>query len=228
MAVRLPVILAQSSSRSPKQSAAEEGWITHLIFESRLDATLISDLSTVTENSTDQLCLEGIKGDFLLLSWLPSSECMQHLERLLRLPVALIPVTGSFEKYSSVKGDAKPIPSSGFVGIKPKKVYHLQLNERRDFESDKVAVARLLQSLSTPIFQLRGPTSRNAQDSGSNGISSNPIPPVLDAQTHEIPQTSSKTTKSSPINDRLSASDPSIQDLSSVDSLVDELNGLDL
>ena len=217
MAVRLPVILAQSSSRSAKQTQAEEDWIAHLLFEARLDATLIADLPTIALESTDQLCLEGIKGDFVLLSWLDPQVCSQHLGRLLDVPVQLIPLAGD-EPAEHQAHDSRNIGlqgnrSLGGNGAKPKKVYFLRLDVQGDSREGKQSVSRLLQSLSTPVFQL--------------GVSKAKVT-TLPVQRIDGTTRSAAAINSSQIPVDVRDSTPGFDDLSAVDSLVDELNSLDI
>lgn len=155
MAVRLPVVLSQSGSRSPKLNTIEEDWITHLLFESRLDATLIEDLLSVKADSTDQLCLEGIKGDFVLINWLDAKQSYMELSRLGIASSVLVDMLDGSTYRGPDYAESSRSSASDLKPLGPiKKIYHLQLTERSDFASDKVRLQSLLQSLSTPVFQL--------------------------------------------------------------------------
>ncbi len=82
MAARIPVVVSQSVRREPLAVEYEEQLVTELMFSNGLDATLIGPLSQISLDSTDHLCLEGLKGSFALLSWGTTEECREELQRL--------------------------------------------------------------------------------------------------------------------------------------------------
>jgi hypothetical protein len=82
MAARIPVVVSQSIRRENLSIDYEEQLVTELMFSNGLDATLIGPLSLVALDSTDHLCLEGLKGSFALLSWGTADECREELRRL--------------------------------------------------------------------------------------------------------------------------------------------------
>lgn len=82
MASRLAVVLCQSSMTAGAAAAMEERLVAELLFQPKLDATLIGTLSSIAEGSTDHLCLEGLMGSFAMLTWQPVDEVLGHLERL--------------------------------------------------------------------------------------------------------------------------------------------------
>lgn len=145
MAVRLPVVLCQHERRSGGFTDLEEQWITSLLFSERLDATLIASLSQIEKDSTDHLCLEGLKGDFVLISWDSKKLAMDNMLRLGMDSVELIPLDGS----GRLQG---PTPASSNL----KKVYFLQFDLQQSAEKGISQVKILLDSLSTPVFQLNG------------------------------------------------------------------------
>lgn len=167
MAVRLPVVLCQHPRRSGSHSEHEESWITRLLFEERLDATLVADLATIPLNSTDQLCLEGFKGGFLLLSWQSAESVAEHLQRLGICPVDLVPVAGG-PKISVTPAVSLSEPSDRLT-LAPstavdKKIYYMHLDLGRTIDAGVRELKALLASLSTPVFQLQSlaPSARGA------------------------------------------------------------------
>jgi len=145
VAVRLPVVLCQHERRSGGFTDLEEQWITSLLFSERLDATLIASLSQIEKDSTDHLCLEGLKGDFVLISWDSKKLAMDNMLRLGMDSLELIPLDGS----GRLQGQA---PSSSNL----KKVYFLQFDLQQSAAKGISQVKSLLDSLSTPVFQLNG------------------------------------------------------------------------
>lgn len=245
MAVRLPVVLSQTTSRSPRQLSIEEDWITHLLFESGLDATLISNLSTIEKESTDQLCLEGIKGDFLLMSWLDKITTEGELNRLLGDPIRLVPINSIDDEEhtpSSISmAAASPTlpPRTVNIGERLKKVYFYYLKDNDDRNLGRTKIQELFKSLSTPVFQL-GLTktakvaSTSDNSSKPNGAAAGLISGLAEVVAHkslpaEIHQrdvqdvTTDKSTDQSTLLATVKNSD-----LPDIDALVDELNDLDI
>jgi hypothetical protein len=52
------------------------------MFEPGMDPMLIGHLEGIASGSTDHLCLEGIRGDFVLLGWTTTQAAYDHLARL--------------------------------------------------------------------------------------------------------------------------------------------------
>jgi hypothetical protein len=150
MAVRLPVVLCQHERRNSKQAEHEEQWITKLLFEDRLDATLVADLAQIQLESTDHLCLEGLRGDFVLVSWHAKELVAEQLARLGFLSLEIVPVDGS-EKLA-ITNERSPTP---------KKVYFLSFDLGRSVEDGLSRLKELLSSRSTPVFQLNSSLSKD-------------------------------------------------------------------
>ncbi len=165
MAIRLPVVLSQNSIRSLRVSEIEEEWIALLLLEARLDAALIGALESLSTRLTDRLCLEGIKGDFLLLSWLSSDEIMPLLTQVEIGPFELISVLDGGKLLSDVGGQRKR-----------KKVYSIRLSPDLA-PSDGVATIReTIASLSTPVFQLGQSQTLAATNPRRADLKVTPIP----------------------------------------------------
>jgi hypothetical protein len=157
MAVRLPVVLCQHERRNSKQAEHEEQWITKLLFEDRLDATLVADLAQIQLDSTDHLCLEGLRGDFVLVSWHSKELVAEQLSRLGFLSLEIVPVDGS-EKLA-ITNEKAPIP---------KKVYFLSFDLGRTVENGLSRLKELLSSRSTPVFQLNSSLSKDRPRVGTS------------------------------------------------------------
>lgn len=181
MAIRLPVVLAQNARRVAAYTDCEESWITSLLFEERLDATLVADLASIQPDSTDFLCLAGLKGDFVLVSWEDSSVVLRELLRLGFDSFDIVPVDGtakvpSPQQTQTVKkiylmGFHKGVPVSELVG----------------------QLKKLLESKATPVFQLQ------IAPKGTNTTSSKVLPVVSDLASGIASRTST------PIRDSVSA-----------------------
>lgn len=70
MAKRLTVVVSQGQSANPAKRDLEEGLVAALLMERGLEVTVIPHLYDLTPDGTGMLCLQGITGDMLVLSWL--------------------------------------------------------------------------------------------------------------------------------------------------------------
>ena len=70
MARKITVVLSQGQSVSPDKRKLEEDLVTGLLFERGLEVTVIPHLYDLTADGTAMLCLSGISGDVVILSWL--------------------------------------------------------------------------------------------------------------------------------------------------------------
>lgn len=143
MAIRLPVVLAQNARRAPSYTDCEESWITSLLFEERLDATLVADLASIQPDSTDFLCLAGLKGDFVLVSWEGSSVVLRELLRL------------GFDNFDIVPVDGTTRVSSPQRNHPLKKIYLMGFNKEVPVKELVGQLKNLLESKATPVFQLQ-------------------------------------------------------------------------
>lgn len=184
MAVRLPVVLCQHERRNGKQAEHEEQWITKLLFEDRLDATLVADLALIQSDSTDHLCLEGLRGDFVLVSWYSKKLVAEQLTRLGFLSLEIVPVDGS-EKLAITN---EKVPT-------PKKVYFLSFDLGKTVDDGLSRIKELLESRSTPVFQLNSSLSKVRSRVGTPMDLRPPMelgtPPVIEApKASNTPSTS--------------------------------------
>lgn len=82
MAPRLSIVISQAPSHDTSVTELEQTLVTALMFEPGMDPMLIGHLEGIATGSTDHLCLEGIRGDFVLLGWTTTQAAYDHLARL--------------------------------------------------------------------------------------------------------------------------------------------------
>lgn len=211
MAIRLPVVLCQNAKRSATYSECEEGWITSLLFEERLDATLISDLASIEPDSTDFLCLDGLKGDFVLVTWMTGEAVLPELLRLGFASFELVPVDGSPKLVS---------PNSGAI---VKKIYLMSFAPGVAVSQSVGQLKQLLQAKATPVFQLQVPSNAPRK----------PLPvtlPVVSVNTNLAPSVPRTPLRESFGNDIPSNQEIAYDDMDEfphIDSLVNELDRFD-
>jgi hypothetical protein len=144
MAVRIPVVVSQSERRSGAMADYEEQLITRLIFENGLDATLVADLKSIGIDTTDHLCIEGLKGDFAIATWESKDYICEHLHRLGVESVDLVPTDGS-PKHSSHRN-----------GQPAKTIFFIALSTSSPIEKTISVLQGLREARSVPVFSLGG------------------------------------------------------------------------
>ena len=149
MAIRIPVVISQHERRSGSVADYEEQLITRIVMESGLDATLIADLKSIQLDTTDHLCIEGLKGDFALATWESSQYVCDHLHRLGISSLEIVPVDGS------------PVSRSGETRVPPKKIFMVALAATTSIETTIKTLKDLLLSRSTPVFAIGAPINRS-------------------------------------------------------------------
>lgn len=80
MARRIVVIISQSPNSDPARREFEEELATRLLFERGIDVSLVPHLEHLEPGSTGLLCLEGVKGDMVLLNWMPETQAFSALK----------------------------------------------------------------------------------------------------------------------------------------------------
>lgn len=242
MAIRLPVVLAQHSRRVSSFTDCEESWITSLLFEERLDATLVADLASIQLDSTDYLCLAGLKGDFVLVTWESTSVILREMVRL------------GFDSFDIVPVDGSAKVSSPNRSQSIKKIYLMGFNKAVPVSEPIGQLKRLLESKSTPVFQLQitnKPSSPSASKalpvisdagltsskplSGSSNYSSSGMIGALATNVTHTPSNAVPQIGSIPLTqDRIANGIPDSGDIAyedddfpHIDNLVDELDRFD-
>jgi hypothetical protein len=122
----------------------EEQLITRLIFENGLDATLVADLKSIGIDTTDHLCIEGLKGDFAIATWESKDYICEHLHRLGVESVDLVPTDGS-PKHSSHRN-----------GQPAKTIFFIALSTSSPIEKTISVLQGLREARSVPVFSLGG------------------------------------------------------------------------
>ena len=81
MAKRLTVVLSQGQSQNPAKRGLEEDLVARLLMEPGIDATVVPHLYDLPPDGTAMLCLQGISGDMVVLSWLYERAARWILDR---------------------------------------------------------------------------------------------------------------------------------------------------
>src|SRR5215471_1743023 len=78
---RLQVVLSQAQGKHPAKRALEEAIVAALLVEPGVETAVIPHLYDLDAQHPGRLCLEGIKGDMVLLSWLYPRAAFWLLDR---------------------------------------------------------------------------------------------------------------------------------------------------
>ena len=81
MAKRIAIVLSQSKHASQNHRDLEGAIVAELLMVHGLEVTLVPDLTSLSDDDTGLLCLEGIAGDMVMLSWLGGAEAHDALAR---------------------------------------------------------------------------------------------------------------------------------------------------
>ncbi len=216
------MVISQHERRSGSIADYEEQLITRIVMESGLDATLIAELKSIELETTDHLCIEGLKGDFALATWESPQYVCTHLHRLGIPAVEIIPVDGS------------PKTTSGDVGLHPsKKILFISLSTNMSVDATIKTLKDLLTARSTPVFSIGAPIHRGKPVPMSHETTMSPKtteqPPRQKATTADMP-----TEIVSHLKNRVEISRPTVSVVSdnaefpNIDQLMDELDQFEI
>jgi len=121
------VVISQSATNQPQLRDYEEQLVTYFLLEAQCEVNLVPDLGLLDQDSTGLLCLEGIKGDMVVLSWYGSKEAHALLDSH--------GIRGRLAGEGRPPSDARPNPSDqlgpGVYDAMQRTVHHLQLDLQR-------------------------------------------------------------------------------------------------
>ena len=213
MAIRIPVVICQHERRAGSIADYEEQLITRIVMESGLDATLIADLKAIELDTTDHLCIEGLKGDFALATWESTQYVCEHLHRLGVPSLEIIPVDGS------------PKSLSGEVSAPAKKIFLISLATNVSIDTTIKTLKDLLQSRSTPVFSIGAPIHRARTETAKS------TPSEAKPAVHSISQPIEPTKPilaTKRVDDAATDTSSDSDDFPDLDLLMDELDQFNL
>jgi len=121
------VVISQSATNQPQLRDYEEQLVTYFLLEAQCEVNLVPDLELLDQDSTGLLCLEGIKGDMVVLSWYGSKEAQALLDShgiRGRLP-------GEGRPPTDVRRDPSEQLGPGVYDAMQRTVHHLKLDLNR-------------------------------------------------------------------------------------------------
>ena len=78
----MKLLLSQSHRNDPKRRDTEQELVASLLMQHRIEVILVEDLAHLEDDSTDALCIQGIRGDMLVVSWHHSVSCIECLRHM--------------------------------------------------------------------------------------------------------------------------------------------------
>ena len=63
----MKLVLSQSHQNDPKRRDTEQDLVASLLMQDRIEVILVEDLDQLDNESTDTLCIQGIRGDMLVV-----------------------------------------------------------------------------------------------------------------------------------------------------------------
>lgn len=164
MPSRLAVTLCQQAQRNGRRADIEDQLIADILFANGLDASVIHSLEYIALESTDHLCLQGIKGDMALLNWLPATETAALLTHL-RIAGRLRP-QASDPKATSV--DVPVFPSDTSELLARRRFYHFDLSDWPSAAAVMERLKKLLTDMEVKVVPLQWKSSTNQLKNAPN------------------------------------------------------------
>jgi NAD-dependent dihydropyrimidine dehydrogenase PreA subunit len=206
MAKKITVVVSQGQSAHPDKRNLEESLVGSLLMERGVEVTVIPHLYDLAPSSTGMLCLEGIAGDMILLSWLYPRAAHWTLDRngikghfgrtLLKSDADDEDDEAEAERAEQDERDEKDRDDKDRVGgrnLPNRAIYHLHLSAQNRPEPFVEEIKRILAEASVETVGLMGwiqgspkpeqlaryldPTGQNGNRS-ENGGSSLPLLPL--------------------------------------------------
>lgn len=146
MARRIIAVVSQSPDGSPHRRHFEEQLVAALMMQEGVDLNVIPHLEHLAPESTGLLCLEGIKGEMLLLSWLEPSAALAALQS-----------KGIDGRLAGSRGG--PQPASMRPGDANRAIYCLDLRGRESVEELLAEVLRIRDDARVQIVPILGMVS---------------------------------------------------------------------
>lgn len=78
--IKLAIVLSQTDKPSTEHRDFEEELVAILLMKDGLEVSIIGDIANIREDSTDALCLEGIRGNLFFASWYTDQQAKLLLE----------------------------------------------------------------------------------------------------------------------------------------------------
>jgi NAD-dependent dihydropyrimidine dehydrogenase PreA subunit len=161
MAKKLTVVISQGQSANPAKRGLEESLVAALLFEKGVDVTVVPHLYDLAPGGTGLLCLSGIPGDMLVLSWLFPRAARWTLARngiLGHEGTTLLKGEESDEEDEDEEGETtKEEPASKGIGVPQvpnRRIYCVDLRTSDKPEPYVAEIRRIVGEVNVQTFSL--------------------------------------------------------------------------
>lgn len=160
---RVTVVISQGQSANPLKRKLEEDLVAALIGERNVEVTVVPHLYDLTADHTGMLCLQGISGDMIVLSWLYGRAAHWTLDRNgIRGQVGTVLLDYEADEEpdedESTEND-EPAAKERVVDSRPlpnRKIYCLDLRVRDSVQPFVDEVKRIVREANTSTINLLG------------------------------------------------------------------------
>lgn len=211
MAKRIAIVLSQSKGAGPTQRELEGSIVAELLMVHGLEVTLVTDLTSLDDDDTGILCLEGITGDMVMLSWIQSADAHRSL--------AERGIYGRLGRSVFDGGERASAAMDGEGNLSPRTIYHVDLRSVPAVKDCCAEIERIRNEASVQVVGLGAvgavpPSVEKAKD------------PTAAEQPTSPSTTSSSTSSSSTSGQQAQASSKSSNESDEVDDDDPELDEL--
>ena len=147
------VVISQSATNEPQLRDYEEQLVTYLLLEAQCEVNLVPDLRLLDQDSTGLLCLEGIRGDMLVLSW----DGPQEAHALLDSHGIRGRLAGGGQRPNGARPDPPEQLGPGVYDAMQRTIHHLQLDLHRPCDRYAAHIKSLSHESTIQTVTLAGP-----------------------------------------------------------------------
>ncbi len=133
---QMKLVLSQSQQNDPKRRDTEQELVASLLMQDRIEVILVEDVAQLENDSTDALCLQGIRGDMLVVAWHHPVDCIKHLRRL--------GIVGKFDGDDVATSELPIVLPSGHYDAMQRRIVCLDLTAVADASNSRQQILTIL------------------------------------------------------------------------------------
>ena len=134
----MKLVLSQSHQNDPTRRDTEQELVASLLMQDRTEVILVQDVAQLETESTDALCLQGIRGDMLVVAWHNTVDCTEHLRRL--------GIVGQFDGDTATTSALPIVLPSGQYDAMQRRIAFLDLTSITDPSNARQQILTLLRA----------------------------------------------------------------------------------
>lgn len=134
----MKLVLSQSHQNDPVRRDTEQELVASLLMQDRIEVILVQDIAELENESTDALCLQGIRGDMLVVAWHNSANCIAHLRRL--------GIVGKFDGDTATTSNLPIALPSGQYDAMQRRIAFLDLTSIADPPNSRQQILTILRA----------------------------------------------------------------------------------